>query len=149
MFKTILVPLDGSEEAEAILPHVERLAKFDKAKVILLEVEEPELLLGFDEVVDIPKYRQERNRMREEIETYLTSIQQELQKNDIITVILIDQGSVVSTIISTAENENVDLIAMAGHGISGINGTFNGSVAAGLLQCMNRPLLIVRSHQLH
>jgi nucleotide-binding universal stress UspA family protein len=27
MYKTILVPLDGSKRAEAILPHVEELAR--------------------------------------------------------------------------------------------------------------------------
>ncbi len=36
--KKILVPLDGSKRAEAILPHVEDLAKRYRAKVILLSI---------------------------------------------------------------------------------------------------------------
>jgi nucleotide-binding universal stress UspA family protein len=41
MYKKILVPLDGSPRAEKILPHVEALAKEDKASVILLQTIEP------------------------------------------------------------------------------------------------------------
>ena len=38
MYKTILVPLDGSRRAESILPHVEKLALEFKSKVIFLQV---------------------------------------------------------------------------------------------------------------
>ena len=41
MFDTILVPLDGSKRAEAILPHVEELARMGQATVIFLQVVEP------------------------------------------------------------------------------------------------------------
>jgi nucleotide-binding universal stress UspA family protein len=41
MYKKILVPLDGSKRAEAILPYVEELAQCAKAKVIFLQVIEP------------------------------------------------------------------------------------------------------------
>ena len=36
MYRKILVPLDGSDLAEAVLPHVEMLAKADGGEVILL-----------------------------------------------------------------------------------------------------------------
>ncbi len=42
MYKTILVPLDGSKRAEAILPFVESLAECYRAEVILLPVIEPQ-----------------------------------------------------------------------------------------------------------
>ena len=38
MYKTILVPLDGSARAEAIVRHVEEMALLYKAKVILLQI---------------------------------------------------------------------------------------------------------------
>lgn len=41
MYHTILVPLDGSKRAEAILPHAEELAHHDNAQVIFLRVVEP------------------------------------------------------------------------------------------------------------
>ena len=41
MYQTVLVPLDGSKRAETILPHVEELARQSHAKVVFLEVLEP------------------------------------------------------------------------------------------------------------
>ncbi|MEI2652477.1 MAG: universal stress protein [Microthrixaceae bacterium] len=41
MYKTILVPLDGSKRAESILAHAEALAAAFGAKVVLLQVVEP------------------------------------------------------------------------------------------------------------
>jgi len=40
MYPTILVPLDGSQRAEAILEHVEALAGRFNSKVVFLIVEE-------------------------------------------------------------------------------------------------------------
>ncbi len=41
MFKKILVPLDGSQLAEAILPEVESLAKTFGAEVVLIRAHMP------------------------------------------------------------------------------------------------------------
>ena len=38
MYKKILVPLDGSELAEAVLPHVKALAKSEGAEIVILRV---------------------------------------------------------------------------------------------------------------
>ncbi len=43
MYKTLLVPLDGSPRAESILSHVENLAMQFKSKVFFLQVVEPPL----------------------------------------------------------------------------------------------------------
>lgn len=45
MYKHILVPLDGSERAEAILPHVIDMAQCNQAVVTLLQVIEREVVL--------------------------------------------------------------------------------------------------------
>jgi len=52
---------------------------------------------------------------------------------------------VVDAILQSAEQEKVDLIAMSSHGRGGLARVFYGSVAAGLLQRVDRPLLIIRS----
>jgi nucleotide-binding universal stress UspA family protein len=51
----------------------------------------------------------------------------------------------VGAIIEAAESEGADLIAMASHGRSGLSQCFYGSVAAGVLHRVDRPLLVVRS----
>ena len=57
----------------------------------------------------------------------------------------LQHGLVVKTIIDAAKRENADLVAMASHGRSGLSRAFYGSVAAGVLQGIDRPLLIIRS----
>ena len=43
MYKNILVPLDGSQRAERILPHAKQLAERFEARIILVQVVEPHI----------------------------------------------------------------------------------------------------------
>jgi len=56
-------------------------------------------------------------------------------------------STIVDAICETAELEKVDLIAMASHGRTGAARVFYGSVAAGVLHRVDRPLLIIRSRE--
>jgi len=58
---------------------------------------------------------------------------------------LIGRGPAVKAIVDAAESENADLVAMASHGRTGLSRTFYGSIAAGVLQRIDRPLLLIRS----
>jgi nucleotide-binding universal stress UspA family protein len=51
----------------------------------------------------------------------------------------------VEEIINRAERSKVDLIAMASHGRTGLSRVFYGSVAAGILHKVDRPLFLIRS----
>ena len=53
MYRTILVPLDGSKRAEAILPHVEDLAQRYHAAVVFLHVEAYLTVIGYDSVYPV------------------------------------------------------------------------------------------------
>ena len=57
----------------------------------------------------------------------------------------ITHGPVVEAIIKAAEREKTDLMAFAGHGRNGLYRVFYGSVAAGILHRIDRPLLLIRS----
>ncbi len=50
MYNTILVPLDGSKRAEAILHHVEDLAQRYRAAVVFLQVEVCPTVIGHDSI---------------------------------------------------------------------------------------------------
>jgi nucleotide-binding universal stress UspA family protein len=145
MYKTILVPLDSSKRAEAILPHVKNLSLCFNTKVILFIVAEPSIMLEYDEVIDMSKYLEIRSHQKKNTEAYLASLQEEFRENGIKVETLIGHGRVVDAIIDAAERINADLVAMASHGRSGLSRTFYGSVAAGVLQRIDRPLLLVRS----
>ncbi len=54
-------------------------------------------------------------------------------------------GPVVRDIVDMAMAEDVDLIAMSSHGRTGLSRVFYGSVAAGVLHQIDRPILMIRS----
>jgi nucleotide-binding universal stress UspA family protein len=145
MYNYILVPLDGSERAEAILPHVKELAKRYDAQVILLQVVEAAPLGTGPEGAAVPLGQQELEQRTEQALDYLTTVQEELRAKDIDARTIIFFGPVVQAIIRAADCECADLIAMASHGRTGISQVFYGSVAAGVLHRVDRPLLIVRA----
>jgi nucleotide-binding universal stress UspA family protein len=145
MYKTILVPLDGSKRAEAILPHVEELAQRYEAKVVFMQVVEPPPLIVTPGQPDLTLHRQELERRTEEAGLYLRAIEGGFQKLGINARMELGQGAVVEAIIATAARHEADLVALASHGRSGLAQVFYGSVAAGILQRVDRPLLLIRS----
>jgi nucleotide-binding universal stress UspA family protein len=145
MYKVILVPLDGSERAEAILPHAEDLARCYRAKVIFLQVVEPEpLIVGPDVVYPVVNEEMMAERTRS-AEAYLAERQAEFEARGIEVETRVAHGPVVEEIIHRAERSEVDLIAMASHGRTGLSRVFYGSVAAGVLHKVDRPLFLIRS----
>lgn len=144
MYNTILVPLDGSKRAEAILPHVEDLARRYGAEVILLHVVEPVPLNVGPEGAYIV-LREELERRTKLGERYLSGLQNEYRRRGIEVQTRVVHGSPVEAITAAAESEGADLIAMASHGRTGLPRVFYGSVAAGVLHRVDRPLLLIRS----
>lgn len=145
MFNIVLVPLDGSKRAESIIPYVEELVAGRKATVVLLQVIEP----GAATVTPyemVPYYDVElAENWIKESRAYLVGFQDALTAKGIESMVVVEQGPVVRTILDVAEREHVDLIAMASHGRTGLARVFYGSVAAGVLQQADRPLLLVRA----
>ena len=112
MYRNILVPLDGTKRSEAILELVKDMALHEQIRVIFLKVEDPPIMLGRDEVIDIPAYRRGREECQAKDQSYLAELEEEFQKNGIEAQCQIACGPVVSSILDTAESEKVDLIAM-------------------------------------
>jgi nucleotide-binding universal stress UspA family protein len=110
MYRTILVPLDGSPRAERILPHVEEI-----------------------------------ERLTQEAKTYLNALQERLRTKGIEAKTLVEYGPVVPTLLTIAKREDAGLIVLASHGRTGLGRVFYGSVAAGLLNRIDRPLLVIRA----
>ena len=112
--------------------------------MILLKVENPPILLGRDEVVDIPAYRKGREECKAKDQSYLAELEEDFQKCGIEAQCRIACGSVVAKILDTADSEMADLIAMSTRGIRRFRWEAADSVAAGLLQKTDRPLLLMR-----
>jgi nucleotide-binding universal stress UspA family protein len=145
MYNSILVPLDGSKRAEAILPHVENLAQRYNAKVIFLQVVEPAPAVVGPEAAYTALHQQELAERTKQAESYLAARQGEFREKGIEARTRVVYGPVVEAIIDAAEGEGADLVALASHGRSGLSRVFYGSVAAGVLHRIDRPLLLIRS----
>ncbi len=148
MYTKILVPLDGSERAEQILPHVEGLAEMNNSEVIFLRVVRPTVISDGYKGILVDESREEGHRQVADALVYLSKIEAKWRKKGISTKKFSEIGAVVSTIIKLAQQEAVDLIAMASHGRGGLSRVFYGSVAAGVLQTVDRPLLLIRARNI-
>jgi nucleotide-binding universal stress UspA family protein len=145
MYRTILVPLDGSSRAEKILPHAEQLAQLCRAKIILTQVVEPVYISAGPPEVPVMISQELTQERADNAAAYLSGWRVKLEKKGIEVMTRVEHGPIVATIVEVAEREDADLIALASHGRSGLARVFYGSVAAGLLQHADRTLLIVRS----
>lgn len=144
MYHKILVPLDGSERAEKILPYVEALVQKFDTELVLIQVVEPVLsILAPD---GMAYYDAEATtQLIEAAKAYLSGVQANLNMHHTKSKIRIESGPIVPSILQVATQENVDLIALASHGRTGLARVFYGSVAAGILNQSERALLIIRA----
>jgi nucleotide-binding universal stress UspA family protein len=137
----MLVPLDGSELAECVLPHVKAIAKgCNVGEVVLLEIVE---LPSSWTAEGIDYYAVQNANMRAAKE-YLAKVQTQLSSEGFNVRSEVLTGRVADTIMEFGEKNSVDLIAIATHGRSGIGRWVFGSVADKLLHSSNVPVLIVR-----
>jgi nucleotide-binding universal stress UspA family protein len=156
--QTILVPLDGSPQAEQILPYVRQLAPVLQANVLLLQVvAAPEYehiytatlanrsVPGGDNLPDwLPNQPQRWLRDRQQIERYLDTQAALLRASGITVNCGVEAGPPVATIIAVAESNQASLIALASHGYSGLRRWAIGSVAEQIIQATCLPVLLVR-----
>ena len=117
MYNKILVPLDGSKRAEAILPHAMEMANRYGAEIIFLRVEELYIMLEWDEVVDLENCREKFDARKKASEAYLAQLKTEFQDKGIRSDAHVVHGPVVRSILSAAEEMDVDIILMASHKI--------------------------------
>ena len=142
MFEKILVPLDGSALAQAILPYVMIVAKGFDSRVVLFHVAET----AFDlEAPEQKTYADETmERMRPLAENYLAGVADEFRREGIEVETKVVKGRAAAQILEHAEQENVGLIAMSTHGRSGLTRLVMGSGIDKILRACEQPVLLVR-----
>lgn len=135
MGERILIPLDGSETAEAILPQVQRFLRCHAAEVLLLQAV-PSLAPDFHFVV--PGHK-------EEVNAYIRKRTFELINDGIPARGIVRTGNPADLILETAQTEGASMIAMSTHGRTGLARFVFGSIAEKVLRATPIPVLLVRS----
>ncbi len=145
MFRTILVPLDGSDLAEqALAPACHIAERFGSAllllRVVTLERTLPSLsMLTPRSDSDSPVTRP----VMEEAEAYLAGLSLPATVRPVRTQVL--AGAPPEMIVATAAASDVDLIVMSTHGRTGLVRLLYGSVAEAVLRGAAVPVLLVPS----
>ncbi len=146
--RKILVPLDGSQFAESIVPYVEDLTEGIDNEVILIRVTEqaqiPDVVrytAGFDG----KKYEEEITAKAEKkAKSYLSKKESALRNKGVKVSSASLLGMPAQTILQYAEDNSVSLIALSTHGFSGITKWAYGSVASKIIESSSKPVLLVR-----
>src|SRR5262249_40925648 len=123
----VLVPIDGSQLSQAILPHVRVIASLSGARVTLFTVTEPAIIAA---PVGIPGAISATVPSEADASATLTSHADELRDMGIAAdAVVVTDPSPRRAILDYANEHQVDLIAMSTHGRHGIAKLVAGSVA--------------------
>ena len=136
MYEEILVPLDGSNAAEIVLPYVEEIAAKLGAEIILVSVSES-TAAETDHL-----YRLYLERIAEQVQRELEDWGAKEEAKVRSEVLL---GKPASEILRYAEESNVGLIAMASRGRSSRGPWLLGNIAAKVLRATPKPMLLIRT----
>ena len=144
MYESILVPLDGSKTAEAILPSVVPLAQGLNARAVLLMVDGdagPEVQEGEAESSGpVPVGTMEGGATH--LRTYLQGVEDYLAANGVEAESAVAAGGVSEEILAQAGKHGCDLIAMSTRGRSGLGRRILGSVTDSVVRASEIPVLV-------
>ncbi len=141
MIKNILVPYDFTNFADTAFEKAVEIAKKFDAKLILLTV------IGKDidtSGMSLSRAQEAQDEVEVQAVKDLNKIKNSQEGTD-ISVSIIHNPSTVDGILSFAEKNNIDLIAMGSHGRSGFKKVVLGSVASVIITKSKCPVLIVKS----
>jgi len=150
--RRILVPLDGSELAECVLPHLRALVRPDQTRVYLLSV----LTAGLgDRTVALmttypPGLQLSATalaRARVELQSYLQGVAARVRTWGASVHYEVREGNPSEEILRYVDEVQADLIVMSTHGLSGLSRWVYGSVADRVLRGAPCPVLLVRPRE--
>lgn len=123
--KTILVPLDGSELSEAVIPGAVRLARIHKSRLLFVSVKPSRSSLRMDEAA-----------------TYLEKVCRSVEWEKVTAQYAWTTGDPATKILDLARRKKAGMIAMNSHGRGGFVRFILGSVAEEVLHNSDVPVYL-------
>jgi len=152
MYKNVLVPLDGSELAECVLPHVETIAKgCGVTTVTFVRVAEPMRVpvsdnVEYGDAFSYKEWEEVEAALKKAAVNYLTKLLSRVKYDGVdVKMEVLDGGRAADLIADYATKNETDLIVIATHGRSGVSRWVWGSVADRVLRSACVPVLMVRA----
>ncbi len=150
MDEKILIPLDGSKIGEAALPYIQQLVSklAPRVKIELTLIQVVSLLTHYvaagEVMTPISYTEKEMDQIQQQAKDYLNTAAEGIRSKKVSVKIKVGIGNAAEEIIKTADEINVDLIAMSTHGRHGISRWAFGSVTDRVLRGGHKPVLVVR-----
>jgi nucleotide-binding universal stress UspA family protein len=143
----VIVPLDGSQLAEAVIPIVVELAKAAKLKVVLVQAYGATPIMYSvsheDFLHDLNKILAES---KSEATSYLDNMADQLKSKGLADVVqIVSEGEGAETVIELARGAPNSLIVMCTHGRSGVKRWVLGSVTEKVVRHGGNPVLVIRA----
>jgi nucleotide-binding universal stress UspA family protein len=144
-YRTIAVPLDGSELAEQALAQLQRIPIVARATLVLIGVtpERPDGFKAWHEPA-ASSMPDALDSQPERYESYLRRVAQRLETSGFTVRTRLVSGVPADTILRLGFEEHADLIVMATHGRSGMSRMALGSVAEQVIRNADLPVVLVR-----
>jgi nucleotide-binding universal stress UspA family protein len=145
-YRHVIVPLDGSELAESVLPHLEALASNCQITTVELVRAVPPIELHYKAAlpIDLRQEKEINQAILKEAEDYLLKVKSRLDASRMTVTIKVLSGNVGSILADYVKNSGADLLLMATHGRSGPSRWVWGSIADKLLRSACIPIFLVR-----
>ena len=138
MYKSLLVPLDGSELAEVAINEALKAIDWShpETRMILLMVNEIHPITSEDREI-------EKKNLMLRSQDYLAKMKKKVeQKVSHIEIVVLNGKSLTEEICKYANNNDVDLVVIASHGIGGFMQWALGSKAEKIIRNCSKPVLI-------
>lgn len=143
MFDLVLVPLDGSELAECVLPHAEAIARSFDAETTFLHILENDRAN-----TSAPMFDQLNWKIAEtQAELYLEKRRDQYRESGLRTRIAVRDGLVAQGITEYAQSQRMKLTILSSHGQGGLTQWGISSVTQKVILSAPTSLLIVRARQ--
>jgi nucleotide-binding universal stress UspA family protein len=145
--KAVIVPLDGSELAESVLPAAVELAKKLNLEIVLFRAYNiPYSAYGGGDGYYAIDFTELTDAMKDEAQTYLEKKRAELKTQGFEKIsCLAREGLSADQIIKIGRETPASLIAMCSHGRSGAKRWVLGSVTETVVRHGGDPVLVIRA----
>jgi nucleotide-binding universal stress UspA family protein len=135
VLERVLLPLDGSENAERVLPYARRLLLNRPAEIVVLRVTD----------AASPNLSVMAPALEADAERYARRMAFQWTHEGRSAQALVRAGGAAATILRAARELDVSLIVLSTHGRTGLRRLLMGSVAETVLRSSPAPVFLIRS----
>ena len=141
MYENILVPTDGHEYVEEALRHALEIASLSGGRIHGLYVIDTR---DYDTLSET-KWLEDRDELRERAEGALDTIRTACEDRNVPYAGEIERGIPHEVILDYAHENEIDMIAIATHGRTGVDHFLHGSVTEKVIRRAGIPVVVVHA----